>query len=542
VTDGGSDQTRIDEGGGDSSRTRGGTLAELVGRLESRDVLRSVLTGGVPLAGIEVLGITHDSRRVAPGSVFVAIQGDHHDGHDHVPAAVAAGAVGLVLERAVPTPGVPQVLVAAPRRALAVCAAWFEGDPSHRLGVVGITGTDGKTTTAYLVRSMLEAAGLPTGMLGTIDVLAGGQSLGNPGRATTPEAPELQAHLRQMVDAGDRWAVVESTSHGLAQDRVAEVAYDVAVHTNVTHEHLEFHRTPEAYRAAKRRLFERLAVGPANPDKGFGKHAVVNLDDPHAGIFVEAAAEAGATLHGYGADPGGTATIRVVSIRERDGLDLTIRTPRWEDRVHVRLAGRFNVHNTLAAIGVGEALELDPGAMRAGLEALERVPGRMEAVDLGQPFTVLVDYAHTPDALAKALDALAPLAAAGDGRLICVFGSAGDRDVAKRPMMGRVAGERCRLVVVTDEDPRSEDRMSILEQIAAGAERAGRKRGRDLLLIPDRATAIHEAIAEARPGDVVVLAGKGHERSIETADGPVPWDEAGAARAAILDRGFGVDR
>ena len=255
MTDGGSDQTRIDEGGGDSSRTRGGTLAELVGRLESRDVLRSVLTGGVPLAGIEVLGITHDSRRVAPGSVFVAIQGDHHDGHDHVPAAVAAGAVGLVLERAVPTPGVPQVLVAAPRRALAVCAAWFEGDPSHRLGVVGITGTDGKTTTAYLVCSMLEAAGLPTGMLGTIDVLAGGQSLGNPGRATTPEAPELQANLRQMVDAGDRWAVVESTSHGLAQDRVAEVAYDVAVHTNVTHEHLEFHRTPEAYRAAKRRLF-----------------------------------------------------------------------------------------------------------------------------------------------------------------------------------------------------------------------------------------------------------------------------------------------
>ena len=224
--------------------------------------------GGVPLAGIEVLGITHDSRRVRRAASSWPSR--------------ATTTTGMIMRRRrwprVPSawslsgpcrhPGVPQVLVAAPRRALAACAAWFEGDPSHRLGVVGITGTDGKTTTAYLVRSMLEAAGLPTGMLGTIDVIAGGQSLGNPGRATTPEAPELQAHLRRMVDAGDRWAVVESTSHGLAQDRVGEVAYDVAVHTNVTHEHLEFHRTPEAYRAAKRRLFERLAVGPANPDKG----------------------------------------------------------------------------------------------------------------------------------------------------------------------------------------------------------------------------------------------------------------------------------
>jgi UDP-N-acetylmuramoyl-L-alanyl-D-glutamate--2,6-diaminopimelate ligase len=530
------------EGPTGAGEARGGNLGGLVARLEARDVLRSVLAGGASLGGIAVRGVTHDSRLVSPGFVFVAIRGDHHDGHDHVQDAVAAGAVGLVLERAVPTPGVPQVLVAAPRRALAACAAWFEGDPSHQLGIVGITGTDGKTTTAYLVRSLLEMAGLRTGMLGTIDVLVGGRSLGNPGRATTPEAPELQARLRGMVDAGDRWAVVETTSHGLAQERVSEVAYDVAVHTNVTHEHLEFHHTPDAYRAAKRRLFERLAVGPANPDKGHGKHAVVNLDDPFAGIFVDAAAEAGATLHGYGADPGGSAGIRAVSVRERDGLDITVRTPRWEDRIHVRLAGRFNVHNTLAAVGVGESLGLDPATIRAGLEALERVPGRMESVDLGQPFSVLVDYAHTPDALAKALDALAPMAAAGGGRLICVFGSAGDRDVAKRPMMGRVAGERCRLVVVTDEDPRSEDRLAILDQIAAGAERTGRTRGRDLLLIPDRAAAIREAIAEARPGDVVVLAGKGHERSIEQADGPMEWDEIAAARAAIVDRGFGGDR
>jgi UDP-N-acetylmuramoyl-L-alanyl-D-glutamate--2,6-diaminopimelate ligase len=525
-----------------SAVDRDGALGDLVARLESRDVLRSVLAGPSAVAQVRVRGVTHDSRQVRPGWIFVAIPGEHHDGHDHAATAVAARAVALVLERAQPIPGVPQVLVDSSRRALAVAASWAERDPSHTLGIVGITGTDGKTTTSYLVRSMLEAAGLATGMLGTIDVVVGGRSLGNPGRATTPEAPELQGLLRRMADAGDRWAVVEATSHGLAQERVGEVAWDVAVHTNVTHEHLEFHRTVEAYRAAKRRLFERLATGPANPDKGYGKHAVVNLDDPFAAIFTSAAEAAGATLHGYGADPAGSAPIRAIAVRERDGIEIDVRTPRWEDRVRIRLAGRFNVHNTLAAIGVGEALGLDPRAMRAGMEALEWVPGRMETVDVGQPFRVIVDYAHTPEALAKALDALRPLAEAGAGRLICVFGSAGDRDVAKRPMMGRVAGERCRLVVVTDEDPRSEDRVAILDAIAAGAERTGKVRGRDLLLIPDRATAIATAIGEARAGDVVVLCGKGHERTIEMADGPIPWDEALAARAALAGVGYGDGR
>jgi UDP-N-acetylmuramoyl-L-alanyl-D-glutamate--2,6-diaminopimelate ligase len=514
-------------------------LAGLVARLEARDQLRSLPGSRVPLTDVAVTGVTHDSRRVSPGDVFVAVPGAHHDGHDHVPDAVAAGARALVLERAVATQGVPQVLVHAARPALASAAAWFEGDPSHGLGVVGITGTDGKTTTSYLVRSMLEACGLPTGMLGTIDVVVAGASLGNPGRATTPEAPELQASLRSMVDRGDRFAVIEATSHGLAQDRVAEVAWDVAVHTNVTHEHLEFHRTAEAYRAAKRRLFERLATGPGNPDKGHGKHAVVNRDDPWAGIFEDAARAAGAMTIGYAAGPGADAEVRAIAVREGQRLEVTIRTRRWQAPVRLALAGRYNVHNALAAVAVGEALELDHSAMRAGLEALERVPGRMEPVDLGQPFRVLVDYAHSPEALAKALDAVAPLAVAGGGGLIAVFGSAGDRDTAKRPMMGRVAGERCRLVVVTDEDPRSEDRHAILDAIAEGAEHAGRVRGHDLLLIADRAEAITEAIDQARPGDVVLLAGKGHERTIETAQGAVAWDEAAAARAALRAAGFG---
>ena len=307
----------------------------------------------------------------------------------------------------------------------------------------------------------------------------------------------------------------------------------------MTHEHLEFHGTEVAYRAAKRRLFERLATGPANPDKGYGKHAVINLDDPWAAEFVAAARAAGAQLHGYGSDPAGTADIRATAVREvASGLLVRVETPRWRDEVQLHLAGRFNAHNLLAAVGVGEALELDPAAMRAGLAGLVRVPGRMELVDAGQPFRVVVDYAHTPDALAAVLDDLAPLAASSGGGLVVVFGSAGDRDVGKRQMMGRVAGDRCRLVVVTDEDPRSEDRLAIIEAIADGAERAGRVRGRDLLLIADRAEAIAAAVERAGPGDVVLLAGKGHEATIEMAAGALPWDESAAARDALRAQGY----
>jgi UDP-N-acetylmuramoyl-L-alanyl-D-glutamate--2,6-diaminopimelate ligase len=340
-----------------------------------------------------------------------------------------------------------------------------------------------------------------------------------------------------MRDAGDRWAVVESTSHGLAQGRVGEIAYDVAVLTNITSEHLEFHGTLEAYRAAKRRLFEWLASGPANPEKGHGKHAILNLDDPVTPDFSRAAREPGATVLTYGADP--AADLRPVSVREgATGMRIRVRTPRWEDDVTLRLAGRFNVHNALAAIGVGEALGLDPVAMCAGLSAVEGVPGRMQRIDQGQPFGVIVDYAHTAESLGKVLDNLAPLAAAGSGGLIAVFGSAGDRDRTKRPVMGRVAAERCKLIVLTDEDGRSEDPEAILEEIAAGAERAGAQRGRTMLLIVDRREAIGRALELAAPGDVVVLAGKGHEKTIERASGTIAWDEAAAAREALAGLGW----
>ncbi|CAN5650117.1 UDP-N-acetylmuramoyl-L-alanyl-D-glutamate--2,6-diaminopimelate ligase [soil metagenome] len=489
--------------------------------------------------------VAYDSRRVGPGGLFVALRGRESDGHAHAGEAVSRGAVAVLCETFIPDLDVPQIRVDEGRGALALAAAWQAGFPSRDLGVVGITGTDGKTTTAYLVRAILEATQGRCGLVGTIDIVVGGRSLGNPARATTPEAPELQGYLAGMRDAGDRWAVVESTSHGLAQQRVGEVAYDVAVHTNVTSEHLEFHATLEAYVAAKESLFRRLAVSEGNPEKGLGKHAVVNADDPQAARFERVARVAGARVLRYGVALDSTGAtppdLAARGIEEGPaGLRFRARVGRWEGRVVLRLAGRFNVHNALAALGVADALGIDPGAAAAALAAVGSVPGRMQRVDLGQPFSVVIDYAHTADSLAKVLDELRPREGSAGG-LIAVFGSAGERDTQKRAPMGRVAGERCQLVVVTHEDPRREDGWGILEAIASGAEQAGKVRGQDLLVIPDRFEAIGTAISRARPGDVVLLAGKGHERSIEMAHGPQPWDEDAAVRSALRAAGFGGD-
>jgi len=515
------------------------SLGGLIRQLEGRGRLRSVLApSDVRAAEIAVAGISFDSRATKHGHVYVAIKGGRQDGHDFVAEAVAAGAGAVIAERALPLLGVPQLLVAEARPVLAVAAAWYHDNPSHQLGIVGVTGTDGKTTTCHLVRSMLSACDLPAGMISTIEVIVGGQSLGDTGH-TTPDAVTVQADLARMLAAGDRFAVVESTSHGLALDRVAEVAFDVAVLTNITQEHLDLHRTPEAYRAAKRRLFEWLAETPANPAKGWPKSAVINREDPVADEFIAAARASGARVLTYAADSSAAADVQATAVTDSpDGLKIRIATPRWTDTMTLRLPGRFNVYNALAAVSVGEALDLDPQRMLSGIASVDGLSGRMERVDLGQPFTVFVDFAHTPGALAAALDAVAPLAAAGGGGVISVFGSAGDRDVDKRPFMGRAAGERSRLVVLTDEDPRFEDRMTILEEIAAGAEAAGRRRDHDLLLIPDRNEAIQRALELARPGDVVILAGKGHERTLATREGPVPWDEATSARRALATLGY----
>jgi UDP-N-acetylmuramoyl-L-alanyl-D-glutamate--2,6-diaminopimelate ligase len=490
--------------------------------------------GPAGLGRIEAHGVAYDSRRVGHGSIFVAIAGEHADGHDFVGAAAAAGAGVAIVERALPDESLPQLVVGNARRALATAAAWWFGDPSHELAVVGVTGTDGKTTTSFLAAAALEAAGISPGLVGTVETRVGRVREANPEHVTTPEAPELQGLLRAMVANANSAAVVETTSHGLALERVAEVAYDAAILTNITHEHLELHGTFDAYRAAKLSLFERLAThAPAvRPRVG-----IVNRDDPSADLFAAVVRESGARLVTYGSDP--AADVRATHVNEdARRLRMRVETRRWADDVELQLAGRFNVHNALAVVALGEAWDLDPGAVRRGLESVTGVPGRMERLDAGQPFGVVVDYAHSPASLANVLDLLAPIAAARGGGLIVVFGSAGERDTEKRSMMGRIAGERCRLIVLTDEDPRGEDREAILDDIARGAERSGRRRGHDLLLEPDRQTAIRAALERARPGDVVLLAGKGHERSIIGLDGPRPWDERIAALAALAELGY----
>jgi UDP-N-acetylmuramoyl-L-alanyl-D-glutamate--2,6-diaminopimelate ligase len=522
-------------------------LGGLLSRLDGAGLLRGARRDDLPigsggLADVLVRGVTEDSRAVRDGTLFAAVPGFHADGHEYVGPAADAGASAALVEHAVHGTPLPQVIVPGARPALAHAAGWWYGDPSRTLGVVGVTGTDGKTTTSFLAVAALEAAGVSTGLIGTVETKVGALRERHEAHVTTPGAPELHATLAAMAKAGNAAAVVETTSHALALDRVLGVAYDAAIFTNLTHEHLDLHGSFEAYRAAKLRLFAALAPGPANPPttvagRPWPKLGVVNRDDPAAPFFAAAAREAGAVVLTYGLDD--AADVRATGVEE-DARRLRVRfiAPSGEGRLELRLAGRFNVHNALAVVALGEGLGLDPAATREGLEGVTGVPGRMERIEAGQPFGVIVDYAHSPASLAGVLDLLAPLAAARGGALVAVFGSGGERDTAKRAQMGRIAGERCRLVVATDEDPRGEDRQAIVEEIVRGAETAGRRRGVDVLAIPDRREAIEAALERARPGDVVLLAGKGHEPSILYADHAIPWDEAAVARETLAAMGW----
>ena len=492
--------------------------------------------GAAGLDDIAIRGVTHDSREIRDGWLFVAVPGLHVDGHDFIGGATTHGAAAAIVDRPLPEEPIPQLIVEATRPALATAATWWYDDPTARLGVVGITGTDGKTTTSFLATAALEAAGIRTGMTGTAATRIGGIQAANVEHATTPEAPELQRALRAMVEAGDRAAVVETTSHGLALARVDGIAYDASILTNLTHEHLELHGTWEAYRDAKLKLFEKLSPHRDKPI-GWPAVGVVNADDPSAGAFIGVAQEAGARILTYGTDA--AADVRATRVEEtRDRLRIAYDAPSGSAIVELQLVGRFNVHNALAVVALGEGLGLDPAAIRDGLGSVPVVPGRMERVDAGQPFGVIVDFAHSPASLQTVLDLLAPLAASRGGGLIAVFGSAGERDTAKRPIMGRIAGERARVVVVTDEDPRNEDRHAILDAIAEGAEAAGKRRDHDLLVIADRRAALDAAIERARPGDIVLLAGKGHEQAIIGPTGPEPWDERSEAEAALFRAGY----
>lgn len=513
-------------------------LAELLTRLEAAGRVRDA--SGAPARAAAVRGLAYDSRAVEPGGLFFAVPGDHVDGHEFVAQAAARGALAAVVEHRV-AGDLPQLVVDRSGLALAVAACWWYGDPSADIGVVGITGTDGKTSTARLAGAVFETAGLRAGIVSTVGGRIGGVEERRPPHVTTPQAPELQRALAAIRAAGDPVAVVETTSHGLALGRVDGVRYDVAILTNVTHEHLDFHGTWETYRDAKRSLFSRLAVDVANPAKprpGWPRTGILNADDPSASLFAETTRAAGAAVLTYGrAD---SADLRLVDVQD-DGrrLHVTWDGPDGRQQAALQLAGRFNAYNALAVAALGVVLELDPKAVIAGLEGLTHVPGRMQRVELGQPFGVVIDYAHTPTSLGLVLDELAPVAEARGGSLIAVFGSGGERDVAKRPAMGRIAAERARLVIATNEDPRDEDAMRILEAIAAGAEAAGAKRGETLQLILDRHAAVAAAIEAAEPGDIVLLAGKGHEHNILIEDGgEIPWDERAAAEDALRSRGY----
>jgi UDP-N-acetylmuramoyl-L-alanyl-D-glutamate--2,6-diaminopimelate ligase len=424
--------------------------------------------------------------------------------------------------------------VADARRELGTLSAAFYGDPSRQMDVIGVTGTDGKTTTSSILHWLLLAAGRRVGLMSTVDVKIGAETFPNNSRFTTLEAPEVQGQLRRMADAGVECAVVETTSSGLELHRVWGVAYDLAVITNITSEHLEVHGTLEAYRRAKAMLFE--AVDPAAPPKPVAFSAprgcVLNADDPSSTYLKEFCR---APIMSYGVEA--EADVRASDLDLRpDGTSFTARLPDGKTfRVETSLVARYNVANCLAAITAGYLRSVTPETMARALATFPGVPGRMERIEQGQPYMVVVDYAHTADSLEKALSVLRPLTA---GHLIVVFGSAGERDRVKRPEMGKVAARLADFAVITDEDPREEDAMTILREIAVGAEAAGARGGEQFTCVVDRRKGIQVALEMARAGDVVLLAGKGHEQSIFVGKEKLPWDDPTVARETLATLGY----
>jgi UDP-N-acetylmuramoyl-L-alanyl-D-glutamate--2,6-diaminopimelate ligase len=470
-------------------------------------MLLSELSPGA--AAVEVSSLAYDSRAVVPGALFFCVPGEHRDGHEHAAEAVAAGAVALVVEHPLGL-GVPELRVGSVRAEMAPLAVAFYGDPSATLRVIGVTGTNGKTTSVFLLAALLEASGERCGLLGTVKSVIGGRE--HPVAHTTPEAIDLQASFRAMLDAGDRAAAIEVSSHALALHRVDGTRFAAALFTNLTQDHLDFHETMEDYFAAKRRLFEtEPPVCAINVDDPYGRRLLA--EHPQALTFaIEQPAQYGAReLH--------------FSVA---GARFVATTPGGEIEFRSRLPGRFNVLNVLGATATAHALGVPLELIATTLPEIAPAPGRFQALDEGQPFTVLVDYAHTPDSLENVLRAARSLA---EGRLVSVFGCGGDRDRGKRPQMGRISAELADVTIVTSDNPRSEDPAAIVEQIVAGAA------GGAVEAIVDRREAIESALSRASAGDVVLIAGKGHEQGQEFADGRrLPFDDAQVARLTLRSR------
>jgi UDP-N-acetylmuramoyl-L-alanyl-D-glutamate--2,6-diaminopimelate ligase len=450
--------------------------------------------GAVDVVGrapVEVRDLAYDTRAVVPGALFFCVPGAHVDGHDLASQAIEQGAVALVVERPLDV-AVPQLVVPSSRLAMAPAADAFFDQPSAELAVAGVTGTNGKTTTAFLLYAILAAAGRRPGLIGTIEARVGGERRGV--KRTTPEAIDLQRLLREMLDAGDRSVAMEASSHASALRRLDRVRFSVLVFTNLSHEHLDFHADMEDYFEAKRRLFiEGSPPAAVNVGDEYGRRLAAEL--PEAVTF--------------GLAPGA-----------QIGPDAL-------GAVELKLRGRFNLENALGALAAARILGIDDAAIARGLESVRGVPGRFETIDEGQPFEVVVDYAHKPVALETLLRTVRELAS---GRVICVFGCGGDRDREKRPQMGRIASELADIVIVTNDNPRSEDPQAIIDAIVAGAEGA-------VEVEPDRARAIAQAIELAQDGDVVLIAGKGAEQGQEFADRTLPFDDRESARDALRTLG-----
>jgi UDP-N-acetylmuramoyl-L-alanyl-D-glutamate--2,6-diaminopimelate ligase len=483
-----------------------------------------VLTRGLELPGgrelpaesaaVEITGLAYDSRAVKQGGLFFCVSGFASDGHEFAAQALANGASALVVERPLGL-GAPEVQVASARAAMAPMAARFYDQPARELRVVGVTGTNGKTTTAYLVRALLEAGGEQCGLLGTVKSIVGGRDRAV--QRTTPEAIDLQRDLRAMLDGGDRACAIEVSSHALQLGRADAIGFAAAVFTNLTQDHLDFHETMEEYFQAKRLLF----APPGGDPPGL---SVINVADPYGRRLAEEID--GALTFALDAPADYSATDIACAF---DGCRFTLRTPAGERSVALPLPGRFNVANALGALAAAHALGGELDVLIPALERGVRVPGRFEPVDEGQEFAVLVDYAHTPDSLENVLRAARELVGEG-GRTICVFGAGGDRDRGKRPLMGEIAARLADVTIVTSDNPRSEDPERIIAEIVAGTEE-------EVSTVVDRRAAIEEAVAGAHAGDVLVIAGKGHEQGQEFADGhKLPFDDVGVAREALRSR------
>jgi len=482
-----------------------------------------------------ISGICLDSRKAQPGDLFVALRGGAADGHRFIGAAIQRGAAAVLGEDALSGVGVPYLRVENSRRAVTHLAAALYNHPGNHLTVIGVTGTDGKTTTSNLIYQILQAAGIRAGVISTVNAVIGDEVLDTGFHVTTPDAPDVQRYLARMVAAGLTHVVLETTSHGLAQYRADAAQYDIDVFTNITHEHFDEHGSYEVYRAAKGRLIELLAQTPPKPQGG-ARLAVLNRDDG-AFPFLRALAEkVNVPAVSYGLTP--AAEVCAENIRyDARGLTFDILYCGGRFPARANLVGTYNVSNCLAAFSAAVlGLGIAPQTAAQGLAALLGIPGRMEIMDLGQPFAAIVDFAHTPNALKVTLEtARALLAPGAGGRVIAVFGSAGLRDREKRRMMAETSAQLADISILTAEDPRTESLEAILAEMAAGAAAKGGVEGRSFYRVPDRGEAIRLALRLARPGDIVLACGKGDEQSMCFETIEYPWDDRTAMRAALAD-------